>query len=131
MEHPRLHAFSPISARWAYAGATGGLTTTAEATIQAAAAGKRHILKFLQVKNTSATATELEIRDGASGTVIWRGQISASQVNADIYDFGEGIAFSDNKAVIIACVTTGAAVRVSAQGITFNTTGNQLFDANI
>lgn len=67
------HAAPELS--WQYAAAAGGITnTTTAVTIKAAgAAGIRNYLTGCQVYSTPlGTATELAIRDGAAGAVIWR-----------------------------------------------------------
>ena len=60
---------------WSYAGATGGIanTTTAVTFKAAGAAGLRNYITDIQVSHaTLGGATELAIRDGAGGTVLWR-----------------------------------------------------------
>lgn len=60
---------------WSYAAATGGIdNTTTAVTIKAAAgSGLRNYITGLQINhNTLGAATELAIRDGAGGTVLWR-----------------------------------------------------------
>ncbi len=60
---------------WSHAAASGGIvnSTTAVTLVAAAGAGVRNYLTDLQV-NTEAlgAATELAIRDGAGGAVLWR-----------------------------------------------------------
>ena len=68
-------------ADWTYAAAAGGITnTTTAVTIKAAAAaGVRNYVTSLHLFSTAlGAATEIAIRDGAAGTVLWRGFISAS-----------------------------------------------------
>ena len=60
---------------WNYAAATSGIaSTTTAVTIKAAAgAGLRNYITDIQVSHaTLGAATELAIRDGAGGTVLWR-----------------------------------------------------------
>jgi hypothetical protein len=60
---------------WSYAGATGGIdnTNTAVTFKAAGAAGLRNYITDIQVSHaTLGAATELAIRDGAAGTVLWR-----------------------------------------------------------
>lgn len=60
---------------WTYAAASGGIVNTATAvTIKAAAgAGVRNYLCQINVSHDAlGAASELAVRDGASGTVIWR-----------------------------------------------------------
>lgn len=61
--------------RWSYAAATGGIdNSTTAVTIKAAAgAGVYNYVTSAQISHaTLGAATELAIRDGAGGTVLWR-----------------------------------------------------------
>lgn len=73
---------------WSYAAAAGGITntTTAVTIAPAAGAGKRNFLCTLVVgADTLGAATELAVRDGASGTVIWRNKLqTAAMVPTEI-----------------------------------------------
>lgn len=63
---------------WGYAPPSGGLSnTTAAVTIKAAgSAGIRNYISAIQIMAEALTAaTELVIRDGAGGTVLWRTKI--------------------------------------------------------
>ena len=60
---------------WVYAAASGGITntTTAATLVAAQAAGVRNYLTILQISSdVLGAATEIAIRDGAGGTVLWR-----------------------------------------------------------
>lgn len=60
---------------WSYAAASGGIDNTATAvTIKTAAGtGYRNYITDIQVSHaTLGAATELAVRDGAGGTVLWR-----------------------------------------------------------
>lgn len=62
-------------AEWQYAAAASGIVNTGTAvTIKAAAlAGRLNAIGSIQVTSEAlTTATELAIRDGAGGTVLWR-----------------------------------------------------------
>jgi hypothetical protein len=103
---------------WQYAGVTGGVTNTADVTISVAstAAGARNYLSALQVKNTSAVASEIVVKDGS--TVIWRGHLSASMTAIQTVNFLPALRTSANAALNVAMVTTGTATTISAQGYT-------------
>ena len=60
-----------------YAAATAGiLNTTTAVTIKAAVTGYRNIITAIQYSAEAlGTATEVAIRDGAGGTVLWRVKI--------------------------------------------------------
>lgn len=69
------------SKMWAYAGATGGIVNTVTAvTIKSSAgAGFRNFVTGLTIAtDTLGTATELAIRDGAAGTVLWRTKLGTT-----------------------------------------------------
>lgn len=66
---------SPITP-WNYAAASGGITgsTTGVTAKAAAGAGLRNYITSISVSAPTLSAlTGVEIRDGASGTVLWRG----------------------------------------------------------
>lgn len=65
---------------WAYAAAAGGLVNTTGVVAKAAAgAGVRNYVKSIDVENSHQTiSTEVVIRDGAAGTVLWRGWAQAA-----------------------------------------------------
>lgn len=72
--------FSIPEADWSYAAAAAGiLNTTVAVTIKAAAAaGLRNYITGLSLTSEAlGAATELAIRDGAAGTVLWRIKIGA------------------------------------------------------
>lgn len=103
---------------WQYAGVTGGLTTTADTVLAAAptAAGVRNYLTSLQVKNTSAVASEIVVKDGS--TIIWRGHVGASMTFMETITFPTCLKGSANTAMNVALITTATATVVSAQGYT-------------
>jgi hypothetical protein len=122
---------------WSYAGPSGGITDTADDVIIAAAgAGKSNYLTSLQIVNSHGTVgTEVVIKDGS--TVIWRGYFPALGVAPANIVFERPLISSNNTALSVACVTTGAAVYVNAQGYreaaldviqSQKTTQNELFD---
>lgn len=104
---------------WNYAAASGGLVNTTGVTAKAAAgAGVRNYITSIQVINGHATqGTDLQIRDGAAGTVLWRGWAQAAGGGASV-KCDPPLRGSANTLVEIACGTTGAAVYVNLQGFT-------------
>jgi len=107
----------PVST-WSYAAASGGIVNTTGVTVKAAAgASTYNYITALQVINGHATvSTDVQLRDGAAGTVIWRGFAQA---------VGGGISISfptplkqptANTLLEVACGTTGSAVYVNVQG---------------
>jgi len=108
---------------WSYAAAAGGIlnTTTAVTIKAAAAAGVRNYITSIQVMSEAlTTATELAIRDGAAGTVIWRTKIPTGGLPTTTFDFTAPI--HGTAATLLEVVTLTAsgagAVYVNAQGFT-------------
>ena len=66
---------------WTYAAAASGIvnTTTAVTVKASAGTGHRNYVTSLQIQTaTLGGATELAIRDGAGGTVLWRTQLQTT-----------------------------------------------------
>lgn len=101
---------------WTYAGPSGGITDTSDDVIIAAAGvGKSNYLVSAQIINTHASVdTEVVIKDGS--TVIWRREFKALGVGASDIVFERPLISSNNTALNVAAVTTGAKVYVNAQG---------------
>ena len=78
--------------------------------------GVKRYLTALQVQNTNATPTTLNIKDGA--TVKWVVSLPASMATPLPIDFPTPIQTAANAALNVACGTTGANVLVNAQGYT-------------
>lgn len=73
--------FSIPESDWQYAASASGIvnTTTAVTFKVAAGAGVRNYITGIDIQWEALTnATEIAIRDGAAGTVIWRGKIPAA-----------------------------------------------------
>lgn len=104
---------------WNYAAASGGIVNTTGVTIKAAAgAGVRNYITCLSVINGHATtSTDVQIRDGASGTVIWRGFAQAAGGGVREV-FSIPLRGTANTLLEVACGTTGAAVYVNVCGYT-------------
>lgn len=110
---------------WNYAAATGGIVnTTTAVTIKAAAgAGVRNYLKTLTLGHDAlGAATEVAIRDGAGGAVLWRGKLQTAAVDssqAASVEFDpplKGAANTLMEVVTLTAVTGG--VFVNATGFT-------------
>lgn len=107
---------------WIYAAATGGIvnTTTAVTIKTAAAAGIRNYLKSLQIAHDLlGGVTEIAIRDGASGTVLWRGKLQTPAMEGRDLVFDpplRGSAATLMEVVTLTAVTGG--VYINAQGFT-------------
>lgn len=107
--------------RWQYAAAANGISnTTTAVTIVAAHASLRNYITGIQMTSEALlNATELAIRDGAGGTVIWRTKIgTAGIVNGISIPFPvplKGTAATLLEVVTLTASGTGA-VYVNAQG---------------
>lgn len=100
---------------WSYAAASGGVTGTSDVTLAAApGANKHNYITSLQVINKSATTgTEVVIKSGS--TILhrlWAGEGG----NGYIIDFKRPLVAALNTALTAACITTGTATYINAQG---------------
>lgn len=106
---------------WKFAAASGGIlnTTVAVTLVAAAGAGLSNYLLSLQINaEVLGTATEVAIRDGAGGTVLWRTKIgTGGQALANIIPAMpiKGTANTLLEVVTLTASGTGA-VYVNAQG---------------
>lgn len=69
---------------WKYAAASGGIANTTTAVTVKAAAGasvRNYVMSMQCSHDTLGAVTELAIRDGAAGTVIWRGKLNTTAVD--------------------------------------------------
>ena len=102
--------------QWSFASAAGGITGTADVVLAGAAgAGIRRYLTGLTLSNSSATGTEVVIKDGS--TVIWRDFVRGNSGTFAV-PLADAIRSTANTALNIACLTAGAAVYANAQGYT-------------
>ena len=107
---------------WVYAAASGGIanTTTAVTLVAAQAAGIRNYLTNLQLSSDAlGAATEIAIRDGAGGTVLWRGKIGTAGIaGVSTIQFSDPL--KSTAATLLEVVTLSASVSggvyVNAQG---------------
>lgn len=107
---------------WNYAAASGGIVnSTTAVTIKAAAgSGLRNYISSLQISAEALTnATEVAIRDGAGGTVLWRTKITtAGLVNGREIVFASPLKGTANTLLEVVTLTASGAgaVFVNAQG---------------
>lgn len=110
--------------RWNYAAAAGGISnTTTAVTIKAAAgASTKNCITNIQINSTAlGTATELAVRDGAGGTVLWRTQIGTAGIaGTDSIPLTAAICGTDNTLMEVVTLTASGtgAVYFNAQGYT-------------
>lgn len=102
---------------WNYAAASGGIVNTTGVTAKAAAgAGVRNYITHVDVVNGHATvSTDVQIRDGASGTVLWRGFAQAAGGGCSA-EFNPPLRGTANTLVEVACGTTGTATYFNLTG---------------
>lgn len=107
---------------WRYAAASGGIanTTTAVTVIAAPTpATSSNYIKSLQIgHDTLGAATELVLRDGAAGTVLWRMKLQTAALPADTINLDPPIKATAGNLIEVATLTatvTGG-VFVNAQG---------------
>jgi len=112
------------SSRWQYAAASGGISnTTTAVTIASAAGGSlRNYITGVQIfSDALGAATEIAVRDGAAGTVLWRGKIGTGGITG-----GESVVFpvplkgTANTLMEVVTLTASitGAVYFNAQGFT-------------
>jgi len=104
-------------ATWSSAAASGGIVNTTGVTAKAAAgASIRNYVTHAQVINGHATvSTDVQIRDGAAGTVLHRGFAQAAG-GGFTCKFDPPLRGTANTLIEIACGTTGSAVYINLQG---------------
>lgn len=106
---------------WSFAAASGGITntTTAVTLVAAAGAGIRNYVTGMQISSsTMGAATEIAIRDGASGTVIWRGFANTTASNPTAITFPSPLRSTANTLLEFVTLTASisGAIYVNAQG---------------
>ena len=105
---------------WSYTSSASGIvnTTTAVPIKAAAGAGIRNYITDIQIDHdTLGAGTEVAIRDGAGGTVLWRGKLKTTALPIVSVTFQTPLAGSPNtllEVVTLTAVTGG--VFVNAQG---------------
>lgn len=115
--------YAMTSSRFTYAAATGGIvnTTTAVTFIAAAGASVRNYVTAVQIDwDALGVATEVAIRDGAAGTVLWRMKIPAGVAGMREVQFP--VALKGTANTLMEVVTLTASV---TGGVFFNAGGFQ------
>lgn len=114
--------FVANSDTWRYSPAVGGiLNTTTAVTIKAAAGtGLKNCISNIQLfADALGAATELVIRDGAAGAVLWRAKINAAGISSGLpIHFDTPICSSANTLLEVATLTASVtgAVYFNCQG---------------
>lgn len=106
--------------KWSYAAATGGiLNSNVAVTIRAAQTGKKNYVCSLQIHAEAlGSATEVAIRDGAGGTVLWRTKVGTGGLPLVSVEFEDAIEGSENTLLEVVTLTASGtgAVYINAQG---------------
>jgi hypothetical protein len=112
-----MKKLSHIGKAWRYVAAAGGITNTTAVTIaDAPGAGKAVHLTEIEIINANATGTEVAIRNGAGGAVLWRG-FAVQALGPVIVKFEEPIICSVNTLMEVVCLTTASITYVNARGV--------------
>lgn len=122
MMNPQFATYVAPTANWSYAAANLGIvnTTTAVTIKTAAGAGLRnHVTALYLMAEALGAATEVAIRDGAAGTVLWRTKIGTGGLTGGIQlHFPTPISGTANTLLEVVTLTASVtgAVYVNAQG---------------
>ena len=109
--------YSIPNSTWRYAAASGGITDTSGVTAKAAAGANiiNYITRCQIINGDTTTGTDVQIRDGAAGTVMWRGWAESSGGGASVI-FDPPLRGTANTLVEVACGTTGSTTYFNLQG---------------
>lgn len=115
--------YAVATSDWNYAAASGGISNTTTAVTIAPAAGGvlRNYVTAIQLSTTAlGVSTELVIRDGAGGTVLWRGTLSTTAANPSAFTLPSPIKGSANTLMEVVTLTASVtgSVYFNAQGYT-------------
>lgn len=107
-----------VATNWTYAALSGGITNTTGVTFKTAASAARNYVRSIQVINVAAVASDIMIRDGAAGTVLWRVKLPASMTLPFAVTFENPLRGSTSTLLEVAMGTTGTETYFNAQGYT-------------
>lgn len=118
-----VRPFSIPQNEWSYAAASGGiLNTTTAVTVKGNLAANLNYLTWLDISSEAlGTATEVAIRDGAGGTVLWRMKIGTAGIpNGRSIQFPSPLKSSSNTLLEVVTLTASGtgAVYVNCGGYT-------------
>lgn len=112
---------APLAQEWSYAAAASGIAaSTTAVTIKAApaVASMRNYITDIQIQTaTLGNATELCIRDGAGGTVLWRTQLQTTAMPVIGINFQTPLRGSPGNLLEVVTLTSATGgVYFNAQG---------------
>lgn len=110
-----------VTTKWAYASAPSGIVNSVVAVtvIAAAGAGLRNYISAIQIStDTLGAATELALRDGAAGAVLFRLKLGTAALVATNFYLATPIRSSANTLLEVVTLTASVTggVFVNAQG---------------
>lgn len=108
-----VRPFSIPELEWQATGTKADLT---DLVVKAAVAGNKNYMTGLQYHNTSAVASDIVVKQGA--TVIWTGRAPASMLVPAVITFPTPLQSAVNAALNVALLTTATATTINAQGFT-------------
>lgn len=115
-----VRPFAAASADWSYAAASGGISnTTTAVTVVAATASMRNYVTACQISaDALGAATEIVIRNGAAGPVLWRSKVQTAGLAPLEVDFPTPIKSSANTLLEFATLTASVtgSVYINCQG---------------
>lgn len=110
------------STYWNYAAATGGIVNSVVAVTIKAAAGaavRNYISGINLSSDTLGVATELAIRDGAAGAVLWRGKLQTTSLPVTEITFNPPIKGTANTLLEVVTLTASVTGGVFVNAIGF------------
>lgn len=100
---------------WVFASAA--ISTVVNTTIRTAgAAGQKRYITSCQLQNAGATASVVEIRSGAGGSVLWRGKLGASMLDFAEIVFPSPLQSAAATLLEFAVLTAGGEIYANFQG---------------
>lgn len=111
---PIMLPYAIPESTWQYGSTTPKADTADTAVKAAAAAGIRNYVTSFQYQNTSAVATNIQIKDGS--TVIFCMQAPATMLAPAVIDFPVPLRGTAATAINVACGTTSSSTLIAVQG---------------
>ena len=110
-----------VPGSWSYAAASGGISnsTTAVTITAAAGTGLRNTIEAIQISaDALGAATEVVVRDGAAGTVLWRVKIGTGGNSGIAHTFAVPLRSTANTLLEVVTLTASitGAVYINVQG---------------
>lgn len=103
---------------WTFATGSGGITGVGNNNIKPLVAGTGYkvVLTYFDIKNVSGVASEYNIRNGAGGTILFKGAAAASMKNVDTINFDPPLVTDLDTSLSFTMGTTATQTYVNATG---------------